>query len=995
MRCALRVGVCAAAILAPAIAASAADLAVVPPISPAPPWSWTGVYAGFHFASGFTENRWSVIGSSTGDENGSGTGVIGGGQFGLNYQTGSLVWGAEVAFGLADINAQTACARAPPLPQGLVSRFDCTTNIDGLGTATGRMGYAFDQFLLYGKGGAAAEHVHYQLLPFANSRFPTDSNGADTRWGWTAGTGVEFAFSPTLSAFAEYDFMDFGNRGTSVVDGNGGQRDIRTFQSVHLVKVGLNYKLGQDLVSWTPSATVLRAWPAASVAWNWSGVYVGGHVGGGWGATNWNSATGLLGSGNGVFAGTGPVNGFAIGGQIGANYQFGPWVVGAEADASWADLDGGAKCGTSDSAVTAFTCRTRINTLGTLTGRFGQTLGKVLVYGKAGAAWDDESHVAQAIAPRVDLLFADNTRWGWTLGVGLEYAFTPAWSGKVEYNYLNFADKQLAFNGDSVNAGLSQNLSIVKMGFNYKLGVDPTASSAAPGPMWVKAPVLKAPAPSDWTIEAGARYWVSSGRKQLDLFGSPASANLLLSRLIYENVAGQAAEGFARLDHRDGMFLKGNFGLGDLAKGQFYDEDVLNPPLVTQYSNTLSVQRDGRTIYGSLDVGHAIVRGAGGDIGAYVGYRQFYERENAFGVRQLASNQNIQGGEPFQFSLLSLTLAETWSGAAVGLNARAQLNDRWRLEVDAALLPFVGVWNIDNHWQRADFNPNPALGYGWGSQFEAILSYALTEQWSIGAGGRYWYFATSRADSVAQTIKLYSERYGGFVQASYKFDPTPSAVASQTSKPPAAAISWTGIYAGANLGAGFGRAAWSDPFGPVSIGDQNHVGGALLGGQAGANYQIGAIVYGIEAAGSWAPLTGTASCFAGNPNQVIAGQDCGTRVGALAMLTGRVGYAVDRTLYYAKAGPAWGHSTFDLNFAGAAPEQLASTNVNRWGWTIGGGVEHALTREWSIVGEYKYVDLGSASVSFAGVPAALAPIALEAINQRYQVLTLGMNYKLN
>jgi opacity protein-like surface antigen len=445
MRYALRVGVCAAAILAPAFAASAADLVVVPPAL-APLWSWSGVYAGFHLASGFAENRWSVIGSSTADENGSGTGIVGGGQLGLNYQTGSWVWGAEAAFGLADINAQTACARGPPLPMGLVSRFDCTTNIDGLGTATGRLGYAFDQLLLYGKGGAAAEHVHYQHLPFANSRFPTDSNGAGTRWGWTAGAGAEFAFSPTLSAFAEYDFMDFGNRGTSVVDGNGGQRDIRTFQSVHLVKVGLNYKFGQDLVPWTPSAKVLPTWPASEVPWNWSGVYVGGHVGGGWGTTNWNSATGILGSGNGVIAGSGPVNGFAMGGQIGANYQVASWVIGAEADASWSDLDGAAKCGTSDSAVTAFTCRTRINALGTLTGRFGQSFGGLLVYGKAGAVWDVESHVAQAIAPKVDLFFADNNRWGWTLGVGLEYAFTPAWSGKVEYDYLNFADKQLAFN---------------------------------------------------------------------------------------------------------------------------------------------------------------------------------------------------------------------------------------------------------------------------------------------------------------------------------------------------------------------------------------------------------------------------------------------------------------------------------------------------------------------------------------------------------------------
>jgi hypothetical protein len=59
------------------------------------------------------------------------------------------------------------------------------------------------------------------------------------------------------------------------------------------------------------------------------------------------------------------------------------------------------------------------------------------------------------------------------------------------------------------------------------------------------------------------------------------------------------------------------------------------------------------------------------------------------------------------------------------------------------------------------------------------------------------------------------------------------------------------------------------------------------------------------------------------------------------------------------------------------------------------GVEHTLTGEWSIVGGYKYVDLGSASPSFAATPAALAPIPPEAINQRHQMLTLGMNYKLN
>jgi hypothetical protein len=100
------------------------------------------------------------------------------------------------------------------------------------------------------------ERVHYQLLPFPTSGFRTDFNGSGTRRGWTAGAGVESAFSPTLSAFAEYDFMDFGNRGTSVIDGDGNRGDIRT-SSVHLVKIGLNYKLGQGRLRDRPHA-VLR-----------------------------------------------------------------------------------------------------------------------------------------------------------------------------------------------------------------------------------------------------------------------------------------------------------------------------------------------------------------------------------------------------------------------------------------------------------------------------------------------------------------------------------------------------------------------------------------------------------------------------------------------------------------------------------------------------------------------------------------------------------------
>src|SRR6516162_2711182 len=200
MRYGLRVGVCVAAMLAAPFAAGAADVAIVPPAAAAP-WSWAGLYAGVHLASGWANDTWqtgtgplAAPGFAPFVGVGSGNGAVGGAQIGWNYQTGPWVFGAEAAFGLADINTQTECGRAQWL---------CTTNIDSLGTLTGRVGFAFDQFLIYGKGVAAAEHAHSGMVPYPFFRLgePVTNifTGSTTRWGWTAGAGLEFAVNPALS----------------------------------------------------------------------------------------------------------------------------------------------------------------------------------------------------------------------------------------------------------------------------------------------------------------------------------------------------------------------------------------------------------------------------------------------------------------------------------------------------------------------------------------------------------------------------------------------------------------------------------------------------------------------------------------------------------------------------------------------------------------------------------------------------------------------------
>ena len=103
--------------------------------------------------------------------------------------------------------------------------------------------------------------------------------------------------------------------------------------------------------------------------------------------------------------------------------------------------------------------------------------------------------------------------------------------------------------------------------------------------------------------------------------------------------------------------------------------------------------------------------------------------------------------------------------------------DGLTLTADAAYLPFANFKGTDNHLLRTDVTDtvSPEAGTGHGMQLEAILSYAIGKSFSIGAGGRYWAMWAPGAstnifgtDCPCQTLPVRTERYGGFIQASYK-----------------------------------------------------------------------------------------------------------------------------------------------------------------------------------------------------------------------------------
>src|SRR4051794_37814165 len=153
-----------------------------------------------------------------------------------------------------------------------------------------------------------------------------------------------------------------------------------------------------------------------------------------------------------------------------------------------------------------------------------------------------------------------------------------------------------------------------------------------------------------------------------------------------------------------------------------------------------------------------------------------------------------------------------------------------------------------------------------------------------------------------------------------------------------APFSWTGAYVGINGGYGWGNSSFSTPFPSGSF----NTSGGLVGGTLGYNWQVNQIVFGVEGDldASW--IKGSGTC---------AGLSCQTKNTWLGTVRGRLGYAVDRFMPYVTGGLAVGDINNTITGIGSANETKA-------GWTVGGGLEYAISGPWSVKAEYLYVDLG-------------------------------------
>jgi len=287
-----------------------------------------------------------------------------------------------------------------------------------------------------------------------------------------------------------------------------------------------------------------------------------------------------------------------------------------------------------------------------------------------------------------------------------------------------------------------------------------------------------------YSFEVGARYWYSSGKLAKNLFDDPRSSNNLNSRLTYDGLTAHAFEMFGKVNLPSSLFVKGYAGLSGLGKGSLNDEDF--PPAILPYSSTLSDQRGGQLNYATIDLGYGFAANPNTTISLFAGYGYVGEKVNAFGCNQIAGNPFVCA-PAISANVLAITEDSSWHAARLGLGVEFKPFDRLTLSAEAAWVPFAAIKTFDTHWLRLGSTVGsfsgaiPQSAAGTGLQLEALLAYQVWDCFSVGLGGRYWRFDTRGtgnleqmvvgiANPMSQPMDFTFERYGAFLQGSYKFN---------------------------------------------------------------------------------------------------------------------------------------------------------------------------------------------------------------------------------
>jgi outer membrane immunogenic protein len=225
-----------------------------------------------------------------------------------------------------------------------------------------------------------------------------------------------------------------------------------------------------------------------------------------------------------------------------------------------------------------------------------------------------------------------------------------------------------------------------------------------------------------------------------------------------------------------------------------------------------------------------------------------------------------------------------------------------------------------------------------------------------------------------------------------------------TPPPVAPFYKWSGFYAGLDGGGASSHecltitnVAGAAVF-PTSEGCHDATGG-LAGGQVGYRWQTYNWVFGVEAQGDWADLKGSNLSLAARIPDSFINQ---TKVDAIGLFTGQVGYAWNNVLWYVKGGGALTDNKYSSIFTAAAAAQGLPPGVvwnqateTRWGGAAGTGLEFAFAPNWSVGVEYDHLFMGTNNVTFPQMqfsPNQFAVGRSDDIRQDVDMGTVRVNY---
>ena len=210
--------------------------------------NWRGLFIGGTVGTAWGRENWSDPFGSTSGNNGyinvagfgdhiASSGPLGGGVINLNWQTAEWVYGIGASMNGGDIRG------ANTLFSGL-GGINGQSILNYFGTIVGRLGYVYNDALIYVNAGTAVVNTQYNLNGNTGALLlGTDSQNTDT-WGWTVGAGLDYAFNDRWSSDVEYEYIGIPNNQVAFPNLQFiNQYSFAVNQTVNLVKVGINYKL--------------------------------------------------------------------------------------------------------------------------------------------------------------------------------------------------------------------------------------------------------------------------------------------------------------------------------------------------------------------------------------------------------------------------------------------------------------------------------------------------------------------------------------------------------------------------------------------------------------------------------------------------------------------------------------------------------------------------------------------------------------------------------